>query len=843
MPYYRIILKLGNALICKVASKSFSVFVLTAILLLTFTSLLWAQGTGGRSNRLSPQAASQAEELFQSALLLLDKQEDDSARVQMQEAMRLWEQLGVSEKAAKAALQMGRRYKQIRKYKEALNSFHQALTVKELPNAIRVDVLNAIALIYAELYIHNLARYYFNEALDQARIINDLPAQIFALSGLAELYYQKGEKAQALLCITRTQQLNQQRDVDTKASLLYLLGQIRREEGLLERAKSIFEEALAIYGKTGNVTGQVKTLCAISKLSLLAMQQQVAFKHADQAVELAENQAKRAISEADHVNAHELCWRAWFSRARAERALGQKESATTSYSRAINHFEAKWWTVYIATEDSAIASKEEIQEAYREYVDILMEQKEFNWAYELADKSKSRTLLNFTGARRATQSSEDNKQTAAAHELSQSIARLKRQTQLPKQIEKIEYLIQESQVQIEMERAKERMKWSKLVKADQLQKQMAQDQTTLVEFFLGEEHSFVWLFTEEGVYQETLPSRKEIEEWVRPYLTTLSAAPSRMYPEKALSKLRGQSETLFAKLFGGLTKHLKSGQPLIVVPDGLLHYLPFETLIYDGHYLIEDREIIYNPSASMLALLKASESTIKNPDKMELLAIGDVIFAPPAKAIKGKKSSNGLSNQALPETQNVNLSSLPNTRTEVEDIASFFPVDRRKTLMGKESTESAFKRESLRRYRRLHFATHSLINETSPMQSVVVLTQGDDPQEDGRLDAGEISRLDLDCDLVVVSACQTGRGKLLSGEGVVGLSRAFLYAGAQSVVVSLWNVSDGSTSQLMKVFYQNLTAGQSKAAALRKAKLQMIGNSNLTRHPYYWAPFIMIGKP
>jgi CHAT domain-containing protein len=125
----------------------------------------------------------------------------------------------------------------------------------------------------------------------------------------------------------------------------------------------------------------------------------------------------------------------------------------------------------------------------------------------------------------------------------------------------------------------------------------------------------------------------------------------------------------------------------------------------------------------------------------------------------------------------------------------------------------------------------------------VVLTLDQDPQEDGFLEVSEITDLDLDCDLVVLSACQTGRGQLLSGEGILGLSRAFLYAGARSVVVSLWNVSDISTSQMMKSFYQRLVGGIGNAAALRETKLQMIGIGREIQHPYYWASFIIVGKP
>src|SRR5213075_2169171 len=150
-------------------------------------------------------------------------------------------------------------------------------------------------------------------------------------------------------------------------------------------------------------------------------------------------------------------------------------------------------------------------------------------------------------------------------------------------------------------------------------------------------------------------------------------------------------------------------------------------------------------------------------------------------------------------------------RDEVQYIASLFPPDRTRLYLGRDSTEGAVKRESLRRYRRLHFATHSLVDESSPSRSAVVLTLDNDPEEDGFLEVNEIADLDLDCDLVVLSACQTGRGQLLSGEGIVGLSRAFLCAGARTVVVSLWNVSDNSTSQLMKDFYSKLLGGLGNA--------------------------------
>jgi CHAT domain-containing protein len=343
---------------------------------------------------------------------------------------------------------------------------------------------------------------------------------------------------------------------------------------------------------------------------------------------------------------------------------------------------------------------------------------------------------------------------------------------------------------------------------------------------------------------EILPARKEIEKAVNAYLDVLAATPNHLHIERDLAKLRGQAEALFTTLLGRLAGQIEPGQRLIVVPDGLLHYLPFEALVHNGRYLVEDHEISYNSSASILGLWQDSGSRVDSVDQLELLAVGDPVFEPARKAMGGKESRNGFSKRARQRraARGLDFARLPRTRDEVQYIAGLFPPDRCKVLLGKESTEEAVKQESLRRYRRLHFATHSLIDEKSPGRSAVVLTPGD-AAEDGFLEVGEISRLDLDCDLVVVSACQTGRGQLLSGEGIVGLSRAFLYAGARSVVVSLWNVSDISTGQLMKKFYQHLTGGMSNAAALRKAKLQMLSSGQETRHPYYWSSFVMAGKP
>jgi len=155
------------------------------------------------------------------------------------------------------------------------------------------------------------------------------------------------------------------------------------------------------------------------------------------------------------------------------------------------------------------------------------------------------------------------------------------------------------------------------------------------------------------------------------------------------------------------------------------------------------------------------------------------------------------------------------------------------------ATEEAAKRQ-LGEFRLIHFATHGILDSASPLYSSVILTApGPDSTEDGQLEAREIMELKLNADLVTLSACETGRGKVQPGEGLLGLAWALTAAGAKGLVVSQWQVSDDATGELMAMFYRNLAAGQNKAAALRAAAMELRARRT---HPYYWAPFLMMGS-
>ena len=221
-----------------------------------------------------------------------------------------------------------------------------------------------------------------------------------------------------------------------------------------------------------------------------------------------------------------------------------------------------------------------------------------------------------------------------------------------------------------------------------------------------------------------------------------------------------------------------------------------------------------------------------------MLAFGDPIFGENEELALKTLGAAG----TFADTTRGGLSRLPYSGLEIQNIAKLFPTAQADIYIRREANEEKVKeKDRLRGYKYVHFATHGLINERKPDFSSIVLTQDDDRTEDGFLQAAEIFNLDMNADLVVLSACQTGLGKMVRGEGMIGLTRAFIYAGSRSVLVSLWSVSDVSTAKLMEKFYQNLIRGkQEKTEALRQAQLHMIANEE-SSHPFYWAAFVLIG--
>lgn len=276
----------------------------------------------------------------------------------------------------------------------------------------------------------------------------------------------------------------------------------------------------------------------------------------------------------------------------------------------------------------------------------------------------------------------------------------------------------------------------------------------------------------------------------------------------------------------------KNTEKLIIIPDGRLGTIPFEALTMSKRrkeqtqfkqldYLIKKVAISYDYSATLYLQSKKKSDT--RSDNNSILLCAPVDF-----------SATGMS-----------LSALPGTKTEVEKINQIFTQKgfSTATYINESAKESILKSSELIKYKFLHFATHGIVNEIKPELSEIFLNPDKSSNEDGNLFSGEIYNLQINADLVCLSACQTGLGKVSKGEGIIGLTRALLYAGSNNLIVSLWKVADESTSQLMVDFYDILLSKDDAdySYSLRVAKLKLI-NSKEFDSPYYWAPFILIGK-
>ncbi len=373
----------------------------------------------------------------------------------------------------------------------------------------------------------------------------------------------------------------------------------------------------------------------------------------------------------------------------------------------------------------------------------------------------------------------------------------------------------------------------------EIQKAVLDDHTALLEYALGERRSVLFVVTRESLQTYDLPAAAEIELRVRRLRAVLereSLLTRREYLDLGVQLYRDLMEPALGALAGKAN--------LLIVPDGVLHYIPFEALLTepagdrsyrDLPYLLRRYSIAYLPSASVLAGLRRPRQETVPAVRKQVVA-----FAPFAKP--GREAGQGAS-QVSPldaEAARWSFAPLPASQREISSIADLYPGGAL-SFVGDAANEDAVTRDpAVASARRLHFATHAQIDERYPEHSALVLAEK--PGEDGLLQVHEIFNLKLSAELAVLSACQTALGKEVTGEGLVGLSRAFFYAGVSSLVLSLWNVVDGPTPDLMLDFYKDLDRLQEKARALRSAKLAMI-NRRAYAHPSYWAPFVLLGEP
>ena len=389
------------------------------------------------------------------------------------------------------------------------------------------------------------------------------------------------------------------------------------------------------------------------------------------------------------------------------------------------------------------------------------------------------------------------------------------------------------------------------------------DDAVLLEYSTSPDGSKLWAINREEVQVYNLPGEKNFPS-LDAYLKTLREP---LMDRKEMSEHISMGSRLYQVLLEPAREFIGEKQKLIIAPDGPLYYLPFEALIVSGAkntgtdgksladipYLITQAEVSYVPSASVLVAQTKAQRREQRQAQLPLVAFGDPVYGGNA-ALVSSTVPAPLTNIAL---RGLNFNRLEFSEDEVLRIGRIWgipPTSEHINLRERASVERV-RDLDLTRYRVVHFATHAVLGDKVGMlsQPALVLSQsGSDEKNRGLLQFSDILELKLNADLVVLSACETGLGNLHQGEGIVGLTRAFFYAGASSAVVSLWKVEDQSTSLLMEKFYQWLKKGTNKADALRQAKLEILnskielkalGDVQSLASPFYWAPFILIGDP
>lgn len=328
---------------------------------------------------------------------------------------------------------------------------------------------------------------------------------------------------------------------------------------------------------------------------------------------------------------------------------------------------------------------------------------------------------------------------------------------------------------------------------------------TCLTYWIGVQHSYLWLISPSGaIHQFNLPPEDDIERYVRDYRGALVG------PRDPLELGNSAGQELYKMLVAPAANLIPKNSRVVILPDGALYGLNFETLLVPEpklHYWIDDVTV---SNASSLLLMASAAKEPKKPVGKGLLLIGNAISADPE------------------------FPPLPQAAPEMKEVEEDFPATKRTVLSGAKATAAAYLDSDPGKFSYIHFVAHGTANRTSPLDSAIILSKDG---ESFKLYARDVVTRPLHADLVTISSCYGAGSKAYAGEGLVGLSWAFLRAGAHNVIGALWEASDLSTPELMNHLYENLNHGDDPAAALHKAKLALLHSDSAYKKPYYWASF------
>jgi CHAT domain-containing protein len=704
-------------------------------------------------------------------------------------------------------------YGNLGRYEDALAAHTRALEWRrgQQDRSGEIASLTNIGLVYDTLGLHERAIEHYEQALARCDPSEDRRAAAIALSALANSRTSLGDPRRALDPARRALELARELQLrHFEGQALHNLAQAHAQLGELPQSRECYEEALAVWRATGARGNEADTLLALADLDLRG-------GHPGPA----RLQAEQALALAQQGQSPEIEWRARYALARAARSEQRPEEALTLLRDAIGAIESLRGRVL--TDTGKVGFLEERQAVYHELAELLSES-DPGGALEVAEAARSRAFSDLLAGRAVASKPGDAEALAAIRDLE---ARLRAQTQTDAAdaAARAELVATRSATERDLQQRVRDLRAAQpelasLVVAEpltieEIRRAARERQATLVEYLVSERRLLVWVVSPDGeVTCSTLPTgRAELRQKASRLIRQmdgidLAALGDRRPVKAALAELH---RTLLTPVSARLPRDPRA--LVYVVPHDALFRVPFAALVdANGRHALETHSFASVPAIGVLRYTAAKQGLVLDRGQPRLLALADP--EPPHAAGVGQ---------------------LPGAREEVRRIGRHFAPSRLTTLRGAEASESNSKRlgpgQTI-----LHFAVHGMVDDGRPWDSALVLAPGGG--EDGYLKVSEVFGLELRADLVVLSGCSTGRGRL-SGDGILGLSRAFLYAGTPSVVVSQWDVSDLATSYLMDRFYSGLRAGRGKAEALRLAQLATLERYP---HPALWAAFLLVGE-
>ena len=826
-----------------------------------------------------------AQKAFTDAKTLRNQRTAESMRraiEKYQEALSFWRTSGDRQMEAYSLNEMGLIYGDIGEYQKALDSYTQARPLYGQLGDLRsqAGMLSNIGYIYGTLGEYQKAIGFHERALEVHRSLGDRYDVPLSMSNMGANYAQLGEYQKALdihlEVISIRRAIN---DLRGQAITLNNIANCYEHLGEKQKALDYYNQALALMPAVGEAFYTATTLNNIGAVYRDLGEHQKALDYYNQALLL-----RRTIGDRNGESA------TLFHIARLERDRGNLVEARDRIEAALAAVESL--RANVASQQLRASFFASVQRYHEFNIDLLMRlhkqrpSEGFDAAaLQASEKSRARSLLELLKEARAeirqgvdpvllerertlrqtiSEKADSQRQLLRGkHTEEQATAAAKEVDALTTDYEQVQAQIRQTSPRYAA------LTQPAPLTLKQIQTEVLDQETLLLEYALGEERSFLWAVTPSSIKSFELPKRSEIESAARrvyEILTARNRMIAKETPEQRRKRIE-QADAEFAKsslalshiLLGPVAAELK-GKRLVIVGEGMLQYTAFAALpVPDARPgvvsspLIADHEIISLPSASVLAVLRREAAGRETPDKV-VAVFADPVFDSgdpriglshknSAPAVEANASASDVKRSAS-ESGLQDFVRLRFSRQEADQIVRFASESKRLAAVDFAASRASATSPELDHYSIIHFATHGLINNQHPELSGVVLSLVDEQgrPQDGFLRLYDIYNLKLQANLVVLSACQTALGKQIKGEGLVGLTRGFMYAGAPRVVASLWQVDDRATAQLMGRFYEAMLGrGLRPAAALRAAQVAM-WKEKRWQGPHYWAAFTLQGE-